>query len=206
MTTIETRWWWIRHAPVQGPNHHIYGQRDLDADTSNTAIFEALARYLPSDAVLVSSDLARTQQTAAAIAAAGLALPEPILDPALREIHFGDWQGVRRDEFRNSRGEKHGQFWLAAAGERAPNGESFLDLMARVAPAIDRLTEDHAGRDIICTAHGGTIRAALSYTMGIDPETALAFATDNCAVTRLDHFSGPGRGVWRAVTINRSPL
>lgn len=206
MTTTETRWWWIRHAPVQGPNLHIYGQRDLDADVSNGALFTALAAYLPANSVLVSSDLARTTQTAAAIGAAGLDLPEPILEPALREQHLGDWQGLRRDEFRDSRGPAHAPFWLAPASERAPNGESFLDLLARVAPAIERLTAEHAGRDIICTAHGGTIRAALAHTLGIDPESALAFATDNCAVTRIDHTATGGAGLWRVVTVNRNPL
>jgi len=85
MTAKLTRWWWIRHAPVPDGGF-IYGQRDLDCDCGDAEIFGALARELPTEAVWVTSNLVRTQQTAAAIlaAAAGrhgavepLAVPDP---------------------------------------------------------------------------------------------------------------------------------
>ena len=205
MTTIETRWWWIRHAPVIG-GERIYGQRDLPADTSDDAHFAALAALLPPDAVLVTSDLQRTVQTAAAIASAGLSLPDPIQDPELREQHFGDWQGVLRHEFAQQREPDFGQFWIVPAAEQAPNGESFLDLVARVQSAVDRLTDTHAGQDIVCVAHGGTIRAALAKALGIDPTTALSFTTHNSSLTRLDHLRHPsGSEAWRVHMVNWTP-
>ena len=94
----ETRWWWIRHAPVIQSENRIYGQTDLPCDCSDTALFGALAETLPRNAVLVTSDLQRAVQTAAAIAGAGLTLPKAILEPALREQHLGDWQGELRLE------------------------------------------------------------------------------------------------------------
>lgn len=205
MTTVETRWWWIRHAPVTTPEH-IYGQRDLPADTSHAPTFEALAALLPEDAVLVTSDLQRTIQTAAAIGEAGLDLPEPIVEESLREQHFGDWQGVPRENFHESQNREMRRFWLAPAQERAPNGESFVDVMARVAPTVMRLTAAHAGRDIVCVAHGGTIRAALAMALILHPETALSFTTANCSVTRIDHLTGGDMGdAWRVGMVNWNP-
>ena len=205
MTTIETRWWWIRHAPVIGAER-IYGQHDLPADCSDDAHFEALAALLPDDAVLVTSDLQRTTQTAAAIGSAGLGLPEPIQDPALREQHFGDFQGVLREDFNRERPRDITQIWLIPPDEQAPNGESFLDLTARVHGAVDRLTETHAGRDIVCVAHGGTIRAALAKALDIDPALALSFTTENCSLTRLDHLrDGAGNAAWRVRAVNWMP-
>ena len=206
MESMETRWWWIRHAPVVGPNEHIYGQRDLEANCADAALFDGLAALLPDKAVLITSDLRRAAQTAAAIAAAGLPLPEATRDPAMREQHLGAWQGMRRDEFARLRPRRPGQSWLAPAFERAPDGESFVDVIARVGPAIARHTTAHRGHDIICVAHGGTIRAALAVALGLDPERVLNFSIANCSVTRLDHIDDEnGGGAWRVAMVNRLP-
>jgi alpha-ribazole phosphatase len=202
----ETRWWWIRHAPVIQSENRIYGQTDLPADCSNAVLFGALAKALPRDAVLITSDLQRAVQTAAAIVDAGLALPESILDPALREQHFGDWQGEMREEFIARRSGHIRGFWLTAADERAPNGESFVDLVDRVIPAVERYTREHGGKDIVCVAHGGTIKAALAYALQLDYERALAFTLANCSVTRLDHIvQANGADLWRVGMVNWSP-
>ena len=54
--------------------------------------------------------------------------------------------------------------------------------------------------------HGGTIRAALSIALGIEPERALGFSVDTCSVTRLDHLSNAAEGAaWRIVAVNQHP-
>ena len=197
MSYTTTRWWWIRHAPVptSASGGKIYGNWDVPADTSAAATFAGLARLLPADAALTTSHLQRTHQTAAAIQAAGLILPAPIVESDLAEQDFGDWQGRSHDEVGDALGARH-PFWLAPAHNRAPNGESFIDVVARVTTVVDRLTEQLRGRDIVAVAHGGTIRAAIAHALGLDPETALAFRIDNCAVTRLDHHANGDASVW----------
>lgn len=195
----ETRWHIVRHAPVDNPENRIYGASDKPANTSNTAAFKALARNLPAGAVSIVSHLQRTHQTMDAIRAAGLVLPEPLIDRRLGEQDFGDWVGLTYDEARSRYGDAYNRFWLAPVSERAPNGESFLDVMDRVRAAIETLTERFAGRDIICVAHGGSIRAALAIALGIDAENAIPFATDNLSTTLIDHLHPePGfDGGWR---------
>jgi broad specificity phosphatase PhoE len=197
----ETRWWWIRHAPVPDGGR-IYGQRDLDCDCSDAAIFAALARELPRDAVWITSNLARTKQTAAAILSAmQLSLDELRAIPALAEQHLGDWQGLDREQFLANRTNHH-PHWFGPAIERAPNGESFHDLFERVGGAIDDLSREYAGRDIVAVTHGGTIRAALGRAMGLDSEASLAGGViDNCSLTRIDRTADG----WRVVTINQRP-
>jgi broad specificity phosphatase PhoE len=205
---VVTRWWWIRHAPVPDDGR-IYGQRDLSCDCSDAEVFAILAGELPARAVWVTSNLRRTVETAAAILAADpvkFAGVEPRAVPALAEQHLGEWQGLERKGFYAARGVGTRTLWFAPAEERAPGGESFADLIARVAPAIERLTMDHRGRDIVAVTHGGTIRAALGLALGLDPEAALAFAADNCSLTRLDHLAAGGSaGLWRVVAVNRRP-
>lgn len=203
-----TRWWWVRHAPVTCHDGRVYGQNDLPCDVSDVLSFEGLARLLPQDAVWVTSSLQRTHLTARAIVRAGLAGPDPIPGPdvivehALAEQHFGEWQGLKYAELPVA----NHPFWIAPAHMAPPGGESFADLVQRVTTTIRGLTERFAGRDIIAVTHGGTIRAAIGEALGLDPERALAVNIDNLSMTRLDHVAGSGTGhAWRVVTINRRP-
>ena len=160
----------------------------------------------------MTSNLRRTHETARAIVRAGLDGPDPIPGPAaaaipdLAEQSFGDWQGLTYDELRHSRGGAFHRFWHAPAHEKAPGGESFLDVLERVSRAIHRLIAMHGGRDIIAVAHGGTIRAALGLALGLEPEACLAFTMENCSLTRIEQIEGPGMGHgWRVITVNRPP-
>lgn len=202
-----TRWWWVRHAPVIGDGGRIYGQADLDCDCSDTALFAALARQLPPDPLWLTSNLARTRQTAEAIRAQrDRAGTPPVPVPDFAEQYLGDWQGQPRDVFFARRRPQAGSYWFGPADERAPAGESFIDLCARVEPAIARLNDEHGGRDIVCVAHGGTIRAALRLALGVEAQTALAFAIRNCALTRIDHVALPDEAGWRVGFVNHYPL
>ncbi len=200
---METRWWWIRHAPVPDDGR-IYGQTDLDCDCSDSRVFRALAAELPDDAVWLTSNLARTHQTAAAILSAMPAgtTVSPRAIPALAEQHLGDWQGLDRQTFLSSRRSDANPFWFGPASERAPNGESFAELVARVRDAIDELGRDLVGRDVIAVTHGGTIRAALTLALGLDADTALGCVIDNCSLTRLDRLPS---GRWRVRCVNHRP-
>src|SRR3546814_17370345 len=82
-------------------------------------------------------------------------------------------------------------FWLAPAAEVPPGGESFATLSGRVAAAIETLTRQHAGSDIVCIGHGGTTRAALATALSGPPEQALSFALDNCS-ERKSGVTGKG--------------
>ncbi len=212
MTHTVTRWWFVRHAPVIGVNGRIYGQDDLEADCADETQFKRLAGALPHDAVWLVSHLRRTHQTASAIFAARVTevVPAPTITSELAEQHFGDWQGLTYAELEARRDGAYHRFWHAPASERPPGGESFEDVVARVAGAMDRITAEHVGRDIVAVVHGGTIRAALAVALGIEPERALGFAIDTCSVTRMDHFAMSPEGAtegaaWRIVAVNQHP-
>jgi alpha-ribazole phosphatase len=204
---VRTRWWWVRHAPVHVDEGRIYGQSDLPCDCSDKRVFANLAAQLPRQAVWVTSHLQRTLQTAQAIlAASGLeTLPTIHREKDFAEQHLGDWQGLDRREFLMNRTQEPDSFWYASADERAPNGESFVDLVARVAAAITRITQSHQGSDIVAVGHGGTIRAAITIALGLPPRGGFAFMIDNCSLTRLDHYQGQSGAGWRIKAINHRP-
>lgn len=209
---VRTRFWWVRHAPVRGDGGRIYGGADIACDVSDAHVFTALAPLLPRDALWVASGLGRTHQTVRALFAAGYrdaggSEPHFRRLPVLDEQNLGDWQGLDRARFFAERQPVAASYWFGPADERPPNGESFSELCARVGGVIaDLIAEGDGGdRDLVLVAHGGTIRAALALALGLPPQGGLAFAIENCSLTRLDHFAGPEGAGWRVAAVNAQP-
>jgi len=201
-----TRWWWVRHAPVTQNQERLYGSSDIPAEINAPSTFKALALLLPTRAISVRSALQRTQQTLDAIIAAGLDAPEPLIEPDLSEQNFGDWHGHPYADIPALAAPHHHRFWFTSVDHRPPGGESYIDLTQRVTAVIDRLSRTHSGRDIIAVAHGGTIRSALGYALGLQPANCHGFQIDNLSVTRIDHEPGPGPDrEWRIIYTNLVP-
>ena len=201
---LTTRWWWVRHAPVRNDGGNIYGQTDITCDTSDHEVFEAVAKILPRSAVWYASNLVRTHQTAEAIWAAGFPKPPSMTkEAAFAEQNLGQLQGMNRAALLASR--PIGSNWFADINEPTPGGESFMDLYNRTRRAIERITIEQAGNDVIAVGHGGTIKAAVGLALGGLVERGLAFDIDNVSVTRLDHFASPGHSSWRLPMVNQQP-
>ncbi len=204
-----TRWWWVRHAPVVNPEKTIYGQsRDLSANVADSHSYETLAKVLPRKAQWITSNFKRTRETADAIIAAGVPCRHRAEVPEFAEQNFGDWEGLTWSEL-----HKVGQttaFWLAPAETKAPNGESWSDVFQRTSEKKKELTKTYRGKDIICVAHGGSIRAAVALALGLSPTQALKLSIENWSVTRLDHFhytdiDGAEKDGWKLCHLNLSP-
>jgi alpha-ribazole phosphatase len=201
-----TRWWLVRHAPVVGMQGKIYGADDVECDLSDLESFRNLARRLPGNVPWYTSHLSRAKLTAQSIRNAGLETDAPVIDERFAEQSFGDWQGSSWDEMRRANRKAYDRFWRDPVRNRTPNGESFADQIARVGAAIDEYTKKHAGSDIVCVSHGGTVRAAISHAMGIDPAVGMALTVHTLSVSVIEHvpdglLRGRG-GAWRVVHVN----
>lgn len=209
-----TRWWWIRHGPVHNPRRCLYGQDDLECHFPDAQAVAALADALPDDAVWLTSHLRRTHQTADALADVlrerGKQAPTPAAHADLAEQNFGDWQGLTFSEL-NALGAAFDRLWSEPGETRPPGGESFAEVIDRVAARIERVTAAHAGGDIVAVAHGGTVRAALALALGLDAHAALGFRIDTLSLTRIDFVPpedarSPGALTrWRVEGVNWQP-
>jgi 2,3-bisphosphoglycerate-dependent phosphoglycerate mutase len=132
------------------------------------------------DAIYVST-LRRTAQTAAPLAARlGLA---PKVEPGLREVHLGDWEG---GEYRQRVAERDPvvrQVFERERWEVIPGAETSASLAARVRAAIERLTAAHSGHRLAVFTHGGVIGQALALASGSRPFAFLS--ADNGSISRL---------------------
>ena len=113
---------------------------------------DAVALAGPWD-VLVSSPLQRCAAFARELAAERR-LPLRI-EPELRELHFGAWEGRSAAELMSTDAEALGRFW-------ADPYEPLLRFEARVLAAIERVRLHFAGRRVLVIGHAGVMRLLLA--------------------------------------------
>lgn len=199
---VTTRFWWLRHAPLDAPAGLIAGQADIAADLSDTALLADAARRLPADAVWIATPLQRSRETARALGA----LSPLQLESGLMEQDFGRWQGMTHQQVWEGDQAEAARFWADPVGLAPPGGESFASLCDRVAATVTTLCAAHAGRDIIAIAHAGPIRAAIGQALGVGPRALLGLCCDPLHLTRIDHLAVPGHPpLWRLVGVNIPP-
>ncbi len=82
-------------------------------------------------------------------------------DQALNERHYGDLQGLDKAETAKQFGDAQVKIWRRSYDVPPPNGESLKDTAARTLPYFygTILPELKAGKDIIISAHGNSLRA-----------------------------------------------
>jgi probable phosphoglycerate mutase len=133
------------------------------------------------DAIYVTT-LRRTAQTAAPLAARlGLT---PIVEPDLREVYLGEWEG---ELFRQRVAEGHPIAKRMAEEERwdvIPGGEPKDAFLGRVRGALERIAVAHADHRVAVFTHGGVIGQLLSYAVGTGRGFAFVGA-DNGSISHL---------------------
>jgi broad specificity phosphatase PhoE len=189
-----TDWYWIRHGPTHEKS--FVGGRDVPADLSDQSLIDQLANFLPSNAVVVSSDLIRSVTTADELANGRRRLTN---EPNLREFNFGDWDGKHWTEVAESDPKLSRDYWGKPGDVIAPNGESWNMAAARARPLVDRLGAAHAS--IIAVAHFGIILTQVQRALGVSAYDCLANKIDNYSVTHLSEDNDQ----WTVNYINRLP-
>ncbi|MBC7104647.1 MAG: histidine phosphatase family protein, partial [Firmicutes bacterium] len=139
-----------------------------------------------------ASSLTRAVETAEIIAAPhGL---EVVRVPALREVNFGAWEGLTRDEIVSTFGSLYDEWWRRPLSTRLPEGESYSEVVARSWGALRDIVRRHAGQQVLVVSHGGVIRALVGFVLGMDLNQFWRLRQDNGALNILD-FSDVDRGV-----------
>jgi len=202
----ETGFWLIRHAVVdENARAMLYGVMDVPlCETSlleQAPMYRALATRLPRPAAWKVTPLSRTRRTAEAIFAAGHPRATLEVEPDLIEQDLGAWQGLAHAELPARLALPKHAFWPLAGDERPPDGETMVEVIARVGAALERLAARHSGEEVVIVSHGGAIRAAVAHCLRIGADNALHLTVQNLSLTRLEH-SEDG---WRVICVNELP-
>jgi probable phosphoglycerate mutase len=137
-------------------------------------------RHLPISAVYVTN-LRRTAETAAPLCGElGLA---PIVEPGLREVHLGEWEGGL---YRIKAQQNDPVYQRMLAEERwdvIPGAECFEALNTRCVGALQRIAARHPDQLVVAVVHGGVIGHILAHVTGSKP---FAFhGADNGSISHI---------------------
>lgn len=156
----------MRHPAVSASGRCI-GQTDIPLSGEGKASLDDLVQVVRGVApdLLITSDLRRCRDLAQA---AAFQLGCPVrLDPRWREIDFGTWENRSWDEIRRADEAAFERWSLDFQHESPPGGESFQDVLKRVAAVVEDLPRD---RTALVITHAGCLRALASLLKNISPE------------------------------------
>ncbi len=164
----------------QGQRDSPLTARGRDQARAHGALLETLIAA-PAAWRLVASPLGRTMATAR-IVCAELGLPEDAIetDDRLKEIAFGQWEGLTPAEIQ----ARHPEAWAARCAERwhyrRPGGESFALVAARVGAFLREVQGD-----TIVVGHGGAGRVLRGLYGRLSQDRILALEEPQDAIFRL---------------------
>ena len=146
----------IRHAETELNAAQAY-QGTTDAPVGKRGMVELRkARTYPDVKRVFSSPMLRARQTT------DILFPNAkiVLIEDLREMDFGDFEGVKASEINTIPGYQN---WIDGGLEAScPNGESMLEFGKRALYAFDSVVEQTAdGEKVYVVAHGGVIKALM---------------------------------------------
>lgn len=179
-----SRIFFIRHAETEMAGRYC-GHSDPELNAQGRAQLTKLTHLLSHDAIdaVYSSDLRRARSTAQSIAAARNITV--VLRRSLREIHFGDWEGMSWEQIEQLDPD-FAQEWMAAYPHLpAPSGESFQAFEARVMEEVHRLLDRSHGPIAVVT-HAGVLRVVLRHLFGCSEQEAWQQTKLYCSVVRYD--------------------
>ena len=164
-----TEFWLVRHGQTdwnltgrwQGQAHDAPGLNDVGRAQTLSAR-EKLNGH--SFSAIYSSDLLRSRQTAELLA-------EPLrltitLEPRLREMDLGDWEGMQSEEIEAHYPQEMADRARDPFHTRAPNGESPSEVAERVLPAINEIARKQSDKSILVVAHGVSLAAIICHVEG----------------------------------------
>ncbi|MCX5067072.1 histidine phosphatase family protein [Micromonospora lupini] len=174
---------WNAANRVQG--HSDVPLNELGRDQARAAA--PLLASLRPDAI-VSSDLSRATETAAALAAlTGLPVRT---DARLRERHFGQWQGLHLTEVAERFGDEYAR-WRAGDPDPGADLEPLHDLGERVAAALREAADAAPDGTVVIATHGGSSRQGVGHLLGWPPDVLRTIGSlANCHWTELRHAPG----------------
>jgi probable phosphoglycerate mutase len=182
----------LRHGQTPMSVQKRYAGR-TDAPLTEVGVQQAAAaaKRLASAglAVIVTSPLLRTVQTAQAVAAVtGAAV---VTDDGFRETDFGAWEGLTFAEVRE-RWPAEMSAWLADPEVAPPGGESFTDVSARVTAALDRVLAARAGQTVLIVSHVTPIKMLVTAALLAPPAALYRMHLDVAALSEIDWYAdGP---------------
>jgi alpha-ribazole phosphatase len=158
----------VRHGePDESVRGRCYGDLDVGLSARGREQMHRARRVLRGVpcAAIYSSPKRRALESASVLA--GRRAPVTV-DNRLREIDFGDFEGLTYADIGERFSEKYREWMNRPTEVTFPGGENFTAMAARVRDALDHIRGAHRGETVAIVSHGGVNRIALATALELD--------------------------------------
>ncbi|HLM95503.1 MAG TPA: histidine phosphatase family protein [Acidimicrobiales bacterium] len=163
--------------PGRAPGLHLSDEGKAQADQAA----QRIASLKKPPVAVYASPLERAMETAKPIAGRlGLRVR---VERGLLECDFGAWTGAKLGALRRRREWRTVQAFPSSF--RFPDGESFVEMQARMLSTLDRLAQRHRGETFVAVSHADPIKAAVAATAGVPLDLFQRLSVSPCSVTAL---------------------
>jgi len=113
----------------------------------------------------------------------------------LREMSFGDWEGVSFEIVRE-RWPDLLKIFSRDPHAATPNGESLQQLADRVLPVWDEIIERHRGQHVLLVAHGGVNRVIIGNILAMTHSALTRVQVPYAGLSRVQIFHHEKHAPW----------
>jgi alpha-ribazole phosphatase len=176
----------IRHGQTNwNLEQRFQGQSDIPLNETGRKQAQALAERLAAEQfdAVYSSDLQRATETANIICESQIHA-----DTRLREVSFGDWEGLTYDEIKAKHTETLAAWEADIFKNAPPNGETLEGLAARVQSMLDELLTKHQDQRILIVAHGGVLQTLICLALKLPPTMYWQFHLSTASLSEVAFY------------------
>jgi broad specificity phosphatase PhoE len=183
----------IRHGETEWSRARRFaGSRDVPLTEHGLRQSAAVAERLAAVpvAAVYASPLERARISAEAIAKPHRL--EVRVDPAFREMTFGDWEGLGRDELDVRHPEAALAWRTAPATVAPPGGEPLAAVAERIVGGLRRLIAGHAGETVVLVTHAIVSRLVVLDALGLGPDRLWSVDSSPAGITEIEYEPASG--------------
>lgn len=178
----------VRHGETDFSRERRFaGARDIGLTEHGRRQCVAVAAALGGEpvAAVYSSPLERARATAEVVAKPHRLAVREI--PAFREMAFGSWEGLTREELTAGFPEASEAWARTPHLVTPPGGESLAAVGARVAEGLGDLRARHAGETVVLVTHAIVTRLLVLDALGLGPERLWTVDASPAGLTEIEY-------------------
>ncbi len=132
--------------------------------------------------VIISSPLCRCADFAQHLSA------NFITHDALKELHFGDWEGKTAEELMQHSADAFSLFMQNPENHPPPNGEKISAFRHRVLSQWRKIINEHKSKHILIINHGGTMRTIISHILNMPAKDMMRLYVPHASMSQVKIF------------------
>jgi alpha-ribazole phosphatase/probable phosphoglycerate mutase len=179
----------VRHGQTDwNLTRHFQGQSDVPLNETGRQQATALVKRLSNQSfeAIYSSDLQRAVETVKICRSDWQSNLRQ--DPRLREVNFGDWEGLTYNEIKEKYPDSLATWERDVYSSSPLNGETLEDLAKRAQSFLDDLLQKHNDQTVLVVAHGGVLQVMVCLALKLSPKMYWQFYLSTASLSQISFY------------------